>query len=98
MVMFINPTIENRSYFFPVDGEGVLLPGNEFAEAETRGPYLHQVLMSIQATQLEHPLVIVLLRLRRHLHRYYHLIASKLKYVVSESTVTRGKPKSCRWN
>ena len=27
---------ENRSYFFPVDGEGVLLPGNEFAEAETR--------------------------------------------------------------
>ncbi len=27
---------DNRSYFFPVDGEGVLLPGNEFAEAETR--------------------------------------------------------------
>lgn len=27
---------ENRSYFFPVDGEGVLLPGEEFAEAETR--------------------------------------------------------------
>ena len=27
---------ETRSYFFPVDGDGVLLPGNEFAEAETR--------------------------------------------------------------
>ncbi|MGI9472996.1 MAG: hypothetical protein ACR2NZ_15760 [Rubripirellula sp.] len=27
---------ENQSFFFPVDGEGVLLPGNEFAEAETR--------------------------------------------------------------
>jgi hypothetical protein len=40
---------DSRSYFFPVDGEGVLLPTSEFAQAETR-KYLYIEVPGVYST------------------------------------------------